>query len=81
MIARIVAVVIVFPDRMRDVFGVDADKLPSVAVDTNPGDLIVLNFRTVHASFAGTGKRRLININYKDQSKHFPFLSPKNLNF
>lgn len=55
-----------FPDRMKDVFGVDAHKLPGVPVPTRPGDVIVLNFRTVHASFAGKGPRRLLNLNFKE---------------
>ncbi len=55
-----------FPDRMRDVFGVDADKLPGVALETNPGDVIVLNFRTMHASFAGSRRRRMMNLNYQE---------------
>ena len=59
-----------FPDRMQETFGVAADTIPAVAVETNPGDVVVLNFRTVHASFAGSGiKRRLLNINYREPTK------------
>ncbi|MDZ7783881.1 MAG: phytanoyl-CoA dioxygenase family protein [Halioglobus sp.] len=55
-----------FPDRMHEVFGVQSSELPCTPVETDPGDVIVLNFRTVHASFAGKGKRRLINLNYRE---------------
>tara|TARA_R110002124_G_scaffold50117_8_gene146214 strand:- start:808 stop:1527 length:720 start_codon:yes stop_codon:yes gene_type:complete len=59
-----------FPDRMQDVFGVPANAIPAVAVETNPGDVVVLNFRTVHASFEGAKiKRRLLNINYREPTK------------
>ncbi|GAB5450188.1 MAG: hypothetical protein Hals2KO_05160 [Halioglobus sp.] len=55
-----------FPDRMEDVFGIPADALPATPIETQPGDVIVLNFRTVHASFAGSEKRRLLNMNYRE---------------
>lgn len=55
-----------FPDRMEEVFGVAAHQLPGVPIATTPGDVIVLNFRTVHASFCGAGTRRLLNMNYRE---------------
>ena len=55
-----------FPDRIKEVFGVEANQLPSATVETEPGDVIALNFRTVHASFLGAQERRLININYRE---------------
>lgn len=59
-----------FPDTMHEVFGVSAEQLPSTIVETQPGDVIALNFRTLHASFLGaTTRRRLLNLNYKQPIK------------
>ena len=58
-----------FPDRMEEVFGVSAEQLPGVPIATQPGDVIVLNFRTVHASFCGKGTRRLLNMNYREPQR------------
>lgn len=55
-----------FPDRMEEVFGIEAEQLPAVPVETQPGDIVVLNFRTVHGSFRGASTRRLMNMNYKE---------------
>ena len=58
--------------RMNDVskieeeFGVDACDLPSVVLDTDPGDVVVWDFRTIHASFNGNKRRRLFSINFRE---------------
>lgn len=49
-----------------DVFGVDAREIPSWVVTTEPGDLVAMNFRTIHASFHGNHHRRLITMNYRE---------------
>jgi hypothetical protein len=59
--------------RMNDVskieenFGVDARDLPSVVLDTDPGDVVVWDFRTIHASFNGNKRRRLFSINFRER--------------
>jgi hypothetical protein len=50
---------------IRATFGVDADEIPSYAIDNQPGDLIVGNFRTIHATFHGPRRRRLCTMNYR----------------
>ncbi len=55
-----------FPDRMHETFGVTSADVPSTALATEPGDAIVLNFRTLHASFNGRPDRRLFTVNYKE---------------
>jgi hypothetical protein len=38
--------------------------VPSWTVDVDPGDLVVGNFRTMHASFNGGVRRRLFTMNF-----------------
>lgn len=47
-------------------FGVTPDQIPSFAIDNEPGDLIVGNFRTIHATFGGAERRRLFTMNYAE---------------
>lgn len=48
-----------------DAFGVTPQEIPSWAVPSTPGDLIVTYYRTVHATFGGDEGRRLIAINLR----------------
>ena len=41
------------------------EEIPSFAIDNEPGDLIVGNFRTLHATFGGATRRRLFTMNYR----------------
>jgi ectoine hydroxylase-related dioxygenase (phytanoyl-CoA dioxygenase family) len=52
------------PKKVPDVFGVGVDEIPSCTLETNPGDLIVLDFRTLHGSFNGHIRRRLFTVNF-----------------
>lgn len=57
-----------FPDRMEEFFGHQGSEMPSIPLETNPGDAIILNFRTLHASYKGSPGRRLFTVNYRDIS-------------
>ncbi len=48
-----------------DILGVACDEVPSWTVPTRPGDVVVLNFRTIHATFHGQEGRRLFTLNYR----------------
>ncbi len=52
------------PDRGPEVYGIDLDQVPSWSLEVEPGDVIVGNFRTVHASFNGQAGRRLFTVNF-----------------
>jgi hypothetical protein len=54
------------PTEIEEQFGVDARDIPSVALETEPGDLVVWDFRTIHASYHGQVRRRLFSINYRE---------------
>lgn len=47
-------------DPIQEVFGMPTRQLPAVVLDVVPGDVIVLDVDTVHASFDGGLRRRLI---------------------
>jgi hypothetical protein len=52
------------PSRVAEHVGVEVDEVPSWTVDVDPGDLVVGNFRTMHASFNGGVRRRLFTMNF-----------------
>jgi ectoine hydroxylase-related dioxygenase (phytanoyl-CoA dioxygenase family) len=52
------------PGRVYEHVGVEVDEVPAWTVDVDPGDLIVGNFRTMHASFNGGVRRRLFTMNF-----------------
>jgi hypothetical protein len=52
------------PSRATDVYGVPVDEIPSWTLEVDPGDVIVGNFRTIHASFNGRPGRRLFTVNF-----------------
>jgi Phytanoyl-CoA dioxygenase (PhyH) len=55
------------PERIASEFGVDDRELPSVVLETDPGDIVVWDFRTIHASFYGSTRRRLFSINFRER--------------
>lgn len=46
------------PDGIRELYGVDAEEIPSWTINNDPGDVLVWSFRTFHASFHGREGRR-----------------------
>jgi len=44
-------------------FGVPGDQIPYWSIDSQPGDLLVAYYRTLHATYGGSEGRRLICIN------------------
>jgi ectoine hydroxylase-related dioxygenase (phytanoyl-CoA dioxygenase family) len=47
-------------------FGVEATAIPYWPVDTEPGDVVALDFRTIHATFFGAERRRLFTMNFRE---------------
>ena len=52
--------------RVKDVYGIEHNEIPSWTLESEPGDLIIWNFRTLHASFNGGERRRLFSINFRE---------------
>jgi ectoine hydroxylase-related dioxygenase (phytanoyl-CoA dioxygenase family) len=57
------------PRGIREAFGVEADEIPSYVIDNDPGDLLVWDFRTFHASFHGGDRRRSFSLVWKDTTQ------------
>ena len=52
------------PDMVRDTYGIEPDQVPSVPLASTPGDVVVWDYRTVHAAFNSGERRRLLSMNY-----------------
>jgi hypothetical protein len=65
MFARVLRRDLQTPQTVVDTFGVDPRDVPSWPVETDPGDLVIWNFRTIHGSFGGGTRRRLFSINFR----------------
>ena len=55
--------------RSNKVLGVDGNDVPSVAVETEPGDVVVFNHNIYHASFGGGHSRRHFDLNVASRAK------------
>ena len=53
------------PDQILEKYGVEADEIPSWTIETQPGDVIAGDFRTLHGSFGGAAGRRLFTVNFR----------------
>jgi hypothetical protein len=53
------------PKRARENYGVEADQIPCTVIESDPGDLICWDYRTIHASFHGFQKRRLFSMTFR----------------
>lgn len=47
----------------REQWGVAGADLPAVALEVEPGDVVLFNHNTKHASFGGGGRRRMFTLN------------------
>ena len=48
-------------------WGIRPDQMPAVPLNTQPGDLIMFNHRTKHASFGGGTSRRMFTLNFQER--------------
>jgi hypothetical protein len=56
---------------LEEAYGVAPKDIPSYVVPSEPGDVIVWNYRTVHASYHGGERRRLFSISFRQaESDH-----------
>jgi hypothetical protein len=55
------------PARIESIFGVEPAAIPSYTISSRPGDVVAWDFRTIHASFNGSARRRLLSLNFKEQ--------------
>jgi ectoine hydroxylase-related dioxygenase (phytanoyl-CoA dioxygenase family) len=53
--------------KLEDTFGMDPRELPGHVIESDPGDLVIWDFRTIHASYGGGMRRRLFSINFRER--------------
>jgi hypothetical protein len=53
--------------RTRELWSIDGAEVPAIAVETEPGDLVVFNHNTKHAAFGGGTRRRMFTINLEQR--------------
>jgi hypothetical protein len=52
------------PSRSKDLFGVEPRDFPgNVALESDPGDVVIFNHDTYHAAFGGSARRRMFTMN------------------
>jgi ectoine hydroxylase-related dioxygenase (phytanoyl-CoA dioxygenase family) len=49
--------------KSTEVWGLEGHKLPAIALETRPGDIVCFNHNTKHAAFGGDNQRRMFTIN------------------
>jgi hypothetical protein len=49
--------------KSADRWGVSGREVPAIALETQPGDIVVFNHNTKHAAFGGNTRRRMFTIN------------------
>ena len=52
------------PERIPERFGIEPDEVPSWTLDSEPGDVLIWDFRLVHAAFNSGPARRGLSLNY-----------------
>ena len=50
-----------------DIFGMTGDQIPAVALESNPGDVLVFNHRIKHSSWGGSDARRMFTMNFSER--------------
>ena len=54
--------------KAADVFGVDSTEIPAVVIDSDPGDVLIWDYRLIHASFNGLDRRRFFSVNFRERA-------------
>jgi len=49
--------------RSQELWGIDGREVPAIALETQPGDVVLFNHNTKHAAFGGGTRRRMFTIN------------------
>lgn len=56
---------------VEEIFGMPAEELPGYTIESEPGDLIIWSYRTLHATFHGQERRRLISLGFRETGPEF----------
>ena len=60
---------------LEETYALDGPSVPAIALESNPGDLVIFNQALKHSSWGGGTQRRMFTINcgyrYKEDEMHF----------
>ena len=54
----------------KELWGIEGRDVPAIALETEPGDLLMFNHLIKHASFGGDTRRRMFTINLEERHRH-----------
>lgn len=54
-------------NKAEDTWGTVGSEVPAVALECEPGDLLMFNHRTKHSSWGGNDRRRMFTINFSER--------------
>ena len=54
-------------DEAPSLFGITGDQIPAVALESNPGDIVVFNNNLKHSSWGGSKARRMFCMNFTER--------------
>jgi ectoine hydroxylase-related dioxygenase (phytanoyl-CoA dioxygenase family) len=57
------------PEDVPGLLGADAESLPAVVLASKPGDVVLWNYRLIHASFGGRDRRRHISFGFREPTR------------
>lgn len=55
--------------RSKELWGIEAQDVPAVALESQPGDVVVFNHNIMHSSYGGSSHRRMFTINLGQHSE------------
>ena len=54
-------------DKAPSLFGITGDQIPAVALESNPGDIVVFNNNLKHSSWGCSDRRRMFTMNFSER--------------
>ena len=54
-------------NRTQEVWGLHGSEVPAVALESQPGDLLMFNHRIKHSSFGSSDQRRMFTMNFEER--------------
>jgi phytanoyl-CoA dioxygenase PhyH len=49
--------------RSKELWGIEQNEVPAIALESNPGDVVAFNHNLMHAAFGGSSQRRMFTLN------------------
>ena len=54
-------------NRSREVWGIHGSEVPALAIESQPGDMVLFNHKTKHSAWGGSSKRRMFTYNFEER--------------